>query len=39
MVLSGLDSSWFRDSTVEGSRKKIGDVSQQLTEKGLGSGG
>lgn len=35
MVVSGLDSSCFRDSTVEGSRKQIGDVSQQLTKKGF----
>lgn len=35
MVVSGLDRSWFRDFTVEGSRKQIGDVSQQLTEKGF----
>lgn len=35
MVASGLDSSWFKDSTVERSRKQLGDVSQQLTEKGF----
>lgn len=34
MVVSGLDNSWFRDSTVEVSRKQKGDVSQQLIEKG-----